>query len=266
LGDCSNPPTLFNTQVLPTAGTYTIKVSPPGIATGSFTFRVYAVPTDLKTTGSVGGPPVTLTTTAVGQKSSFTFNVTADQRVFFSCATDLADADGGLGTYLLLDPAGDQVSFGLCDTPPLLFDSQVLSTPGTYTITVDPPGIATGSVTVQAYAVPDDVTAAATIDGPAVGLATPAVGQKASVTFTGTAGQNISAVATGSTYAGGVSVQLISPDGDWLWGDTVYGADAVTDTAELPSTGTYTILISPAGIDTGGISYQLSTAAAEVGA
>lgn len=257
-GDCGNEPILFDSQVLPSSGSYTINVSPPGVATGSFTVRVYEVPADVTATATVGGPAATVTTTAVGQKSSITFTVTANQRIYLSCSQNLVDTNYGFTTFLLMDPDGNQIGFGLCDTPPLLFDSQVLSTPGTYTITINPPGTATGSVSIGAFSVPDDVSATATVGGPPVTVSTTAVGQKASITFAGTAGQTVTAVASASRYPDGASVQLLDPDGNQVWSDVVSGTDPLTDSAVLPTTGTYTILVSPTGTDTGGLVYTLS--------
>jgi len=128
---------------LPATGTYTIKFSPAGSGTGSLTFTLYNVPSDVTGTITIGGPPVTLTTTAPGQNGGLTFSGTAGQKV------SLATSQNNLGGYSLtiLNPDGTTLyrssgTYGTLSTGTL-----TLSATGIYSITLKPIGAGMGSLT-----------------------------------------------------------------------------------------------------------------------
>ena len=269
VGDCSSAPVLFDTQTLAATGTYKITVDPPGIATGAFTLRLYSPPADVAAVATVGGSAATVSTTVPGQKASVAFTATANERVFVSCAQNLANTGDGYTNFVLLDPSSNQVTFAVCDTPPLLFDSQVLSAAGTYTITVSPPGIATGSVSIRVYQVPDDAVATATVGAAATTVTTTAVGQKASVAFTGAAGQRLyaSCAQTLANNAGANPFYLLfDPSGNLIAYGDCSGPPTLFDTLSLPAAGTYTISVLPPGIATGAFTVQLYSPPADVAA
>ncbi|MYS23981.1 hypothetical protein GA0115240_15901, partial [Streptomyces sp. DvalAA-14] len=183
----SHPVTLFDSETLTAAGTYTVTIDPPLMEFGSTTLQVYSVPPDATATATVGGPAVSVSTTAVGQNANITFNATANQRVFISGTQTEANANGGYTFYNMTDWSQAFFSFSYLDAPPTLYPTQVLPTTGTYTIAIDPPGIATGKFTIQIYLVPADATATATVGGGPVTMTTTVPGQQMSATFTATA-------------------------------------------------------------------------------
>ncbi|MFG1978229.1 VWD domain-containing protein [Nonomuraea fuscirosea] len=103
-----------------------------------------------------------------------------------------------------------------------------------------------------------DVTATAAIDGPQVPLRITDPGQRGTWTFTGTAGQRISAeLADGTlTSLGDATLQLRGPDGRLLAQDSC-GAACYVDTETLPVTGTYALVWDPKDAKTGSIALRL---------
>ena len=128
---------------------------------------------------------------------------------------------------------------------------------GTYTITVDPQGAATGSATLTLYDVPPDVTGSVTAGGgpQPISLGTP--GQNARMTFAGHAGQAISLKLSSVTISIGYA-SILKPDGSALVSNAIFSTFDRTITATLPADGTYTIVIDPQGAATGGLSLTLT--------
>lgn len=150
-GQIVNPPV-----PLPLDGTYTIGVD-PGASTGggNITLTLYNA-TTLTANATIDGPPVTITTTAIGQQARFYFPATPNQRVIISVT----------GSYpnFNCSPAS-----GLYDFPGSRFlqgtngsgyiDTTALSTGGTYQIWFHISGAncyAYGTQTVQIKSVPPD--------------------------------------------------------------------------------------------------------------
>ncbi|MGW4948357.1 fibronectin type III domain-containing protein, partial [Actinoplanes sp. NPDC004185] len=260
VADCSSPPALFDTQVLTKSGTYRIEIAPPGIATGSFTIRLYSPPANVSVTATIDGPAVTATMTVPGQKALVSFTGVAGRRLYVRCAEELADLGDGFTNYVLSGPDGAQVAFGLCAGPPTLFDTLDLLASGTYQISVAPPGVATGTVTLQLYGVPADATQTATIGGAAKTLTTTKVGQKAFLTFSATANQPLR-VSCAETVSGGDGLtpfyELRDPSGAPVaFGECLEPAD-LFGPVTLADAGTYTVAIYPPGLATGSYTLQL---------
>ena len=76
-------------------------------------------------------------------------------------------------------------------------------------------GAVTGQATVNLYEV-IDVTGTITANGPSVLVPLPTPGQNGRLTFEGTAGQRISANATGATFNGCWNLGIYKPDGTQL--------------------------------------------------
>src|SRR5436309_3328210 len=97
-----------------------------------------------------------------------------------------------------------------CSGSPFI-DTVVLPVAGTYSLLINPGGTATGSVTVTRYDVPPDGTGTVTIGGAAVPVTIATPGQKAGLTFSGTAGQKATVHVAGNTISC-VTVSLVKPD------------------------------------------------------
>jgi YD repeat-containing protein len=240
--------TLLDTTALPADGTYRLFVDPSGGSVGSITAKVWSVPADSTGTMSIDGGPQTLTT-AAGQNASVTFDGTAGQRVQVQASGSTYPCCGP--TIRLYQPDGTQLWSSSGNT---LLDTTALPADGTYRLFLDPSGASVGSITVQAWSVPDDSTGATSIDAPAQAVTT-AAGQNANLTFDGTAGQRVQVETSGSTYpCCGPTVRLYKPDGTQLWSSS---GNTLLDTTALPADGTYRLLIDPSGASAGSITVKV---------
>ncbi len=249
----------IDVRTLPSTGTYTITVDPVDVAVGSLTLTLYDVPADTTGTITPGGPSVTVTTTTPGQNGTLTFAGTAGQRI------SLNGTNGMTGqvpfacdvNVSILNPDSSVLAAPTCMEVSGFIDVKTLGTTGTYTIKIDPAEIATGSVTLTLYDVPADPSTALTVGGPSATLTTTTPGQNAQATFSGTSGQQITVHVTGSTM-GSVTVTLLKPDGSQLTSTTSSAASFNLATQTLATTGTYTILIDPGGVNTGAITVNVT--------
>lgn len=246
-------PTLVDTQgngfdlpVLPASGTYTIFVNPRSINTGSITLTLSQEITGALT---VNGSALAITLRA-GQHARLTFSGSTGQDVglgFTSVTTPGSDVSvlNPDGTTLVapyfIGTNGDTI------TPP------ALPVTGTYTVFIDPRRNNSGSMTVT---LSQDQSGTITIGGPAVTVTITRPGQNARLTFSGTAGQQVSVqMATGAV---GSDVSILKPDGTTLAGRTFAGASGgFLDQATLPVPGTYTILVDPRALNTGSMTLTL---------
>ena len=258
----------LDVKTLPSTGTYKIVVDPRYDYTGRMTLRLYDVPADPTAAITVGGAPVTVTTTTPGQNATLTFSGTLGQRV----SANLTDVNYASGKLRIVSPDLTQLY-----TPALAFGSagnflepKLLPATGTYTIQVDPQLLATGSATVQVYNVPANpsspITACTALPCTPTTATTTAPGQNAGLTFSGTAGQRVSVLAGNSTYGLPLKLSILKPDLTPLFSPaiTVGGFDGFVETKTLDANGTYTISIDPQSGDIGSVDVQLFTVPADV--
>ena len=138
--------TLIDGKTLPTTGTYTILVDPNQTATGTVTLTLYDVPSDVTGTMTLGGPAITLTTTAASQNARALFTGTAGDGVIIrlgpgnccSTAVSVLKPDG----TTLVNPVTFTTAGGT------LYAKLTVS--GTYTVLIDYQGTALGTVSVSA--------------------------------------------------------------------------------------------------------------------
>jgi YD repeat-containing protein len=239
---------------LPATGTYTVFVSARDGSTGQITIGLNA-------TGSitVDGVPSTFSIVA-GQNGYYTFSGSAGQNVGLGVSGVSTTPTGTDFLYIqVLNPNGsilagcDSRSAGIsCDL--------TLPTAGTYTVVVDSfwSSVANFTLTLS-----NDVMGTLTTKKRT--FSTTRVGQNARYTFSGTAGQNLNVVWSGSTFAGVWSyLYVFAPDGT-LFADTyfdngIYGrASGTLALTNLPATGTYTVLVKPYGTSTGQVTLNLSS-------
>lgn len=143
-------------------------------------------------------------------------------------------------------------SNGFC-TATGFVDTVSLLQGGYYTLMVDPQAATIGSQTIVLNDVPPDVTGSITPGGSPVTITTTTPGQNAVLTFSGTAGQRVSLQLSGTTFTGCIAVNnaIKKPDGTTLISSDLCAPSGFLDTAELPVTGTYSILIDPVGTTVG---------------
>ncbi|HVD66654.1 MAG TPA: hypothetical protein VNB65_07145 [Gaiellaceae bacterium] len=234
-----------DTNTLPVNGTYKLVVDPNSTYTGHVTLQLYNVPPDVSGTATFGGAGGTVTTTVPGQDAYVTFTGVSGHRL----ALGLSGVTVSAGSVTVLNPdatvLAPQRAFATADT---FIDPIALTQNGTYKVVLDPKGKAVGAVTVTAYDVPADTSAALTL-----GNATPATisvaGQRAGFTFSGTTGQRISMNVQSSDFNG--TAELLKPDATVLASTPISPAGGFLDTVVLPANGTYTVRLDPSGDQTG---------------
>jgi hypothetical protein len=121
-------------------------------------------------------------------------------------------------------------------------DVFTLPTTGTYTITVDPRDVLTGSLTYTMNAVPDN--AGSTAIGTPTTVTIGTIGEVATRTFTATAGQSVSLSVSGNTIPG-VDLTVRNPSGAIVATLFASAATATRSAFTLAVTGTYTITVDP---------------------
>src|SRR5215211_692790 len=240
-----------DTKVLPTTGTYNVVVDPQGMETGSATVTLYDVPPDVSV--PLSGPTTLSAGSVPGQNAVATFSGVAGQRVLVR-ATNVTVGTSTCCSLKLSIP-------GATPQPVLMgrnggvLDTVRLPSTRSYSVLVDPQGTDAGSVTLQLYDVPPDVTGPLAFGSP-TSVTTTAPGQNGALTFTGVAGQRVSlklsGVTIGSSTCCSAKVSLLKPDASALVGGTLFGTTGgFVDTKVLPVNGTYTVVLDPQGLETG---------------
>jgi hypothetical protein len=251
-----NDVVLVDAVTLPVSGTYSLVADPLLAKTGTVSVRTYEV-VDGVGTISIDGPAVSISAGIPGQKIRLTFSGAAGQRISVRGTT--------VGAGLLYIPLAvlrpDGTTLASQSGGNAAFIEAVLPVSGTYTVLIDPYKHHTGNGTVQLYGVPD-VTGSTRIDGPAVQVTTTKPGQRAMLTFSGTTGQRIRAVATRVSSTGPLfwPLAILKPDGTTLSSVLTGSGSASVGPTTLPATGTYTVLLDPYTTSTGTASVMVTQA------
>lgn len=131
--------------LLPVDGTYTVVVDPSGRSTGATTLRLVSS-RDRAETITVGGPQVVATVDQPGAVTTYRFTANAGTSVRLTAtASDLPDQCGVLE---LRAPDGSPITSGCVVNGAGDIAPTVLPASGTYSLVVDPSGVATGQVTL----------------------------------------------------------------------------------------------------------------------
>jgi len=242
----------FEPMTLTENGTYTITANPPKYSTGTAAYQLWTVPADQSGTLTVNGGPQAVSFTAAGQNASFTFAGTSGQKLTLSATSSTLNS-----TIKVKKP--DATTLTTLTTTSTLNNSGTLMEPttlpatGTYTVTVDPTAQATGSVTLNLFTSPADLSGTL-VSGTPTTAALSTVGQNASYTISGTTGQYL-AVKFANDSIQGAKVTVLTPSNAVLGSDTgtIGTVGKFFDGVALTATGTYTIKIDPQGTYTGSI-------------
>lgn len=242
----SAAPTTLTTRAPSGATSGPISVATPfGKATSADIF----VTADVAVPIGIDGPPVTVTLSEPRQTARLAFNGTAGQRASLGMVNvsipgsevSLSRVDGtSLGS-----PQFVGVSGGAIDAAPLPVS-------GRYVILVDPRDNNAGSMTVY---LSSDLTGNVAIGGSAT-VSTVRPGQNARLSFSGTAGQQVSLQIASGAVASDVSV--LNPDGSILAAPSFAGASgSFIDQKTLASSGSYSVLVDPRSTNTGSMTVTL---------
>lgn len=251
---------LLGPSTLSSTGTYTVVIAPTGSNTGSATLLVSLFQNQTMTVTPVsGGTSTTMVSIPTpGQEALLSFNGTAGQMISLELAN--SNFTGGFDqvSISILNPGGSTLASGSASyNANYLLGPSALPSTGTYTIVIAPTATNTGSTTLL-LSLFQNQTTTITPDsgGTTVPVSISIPGQEAILSFSGTAGQSVTAEIENSTFTGGfdqVSMAILNPDGSTLTsGQESYNGNFTLGPSTLPTTGTYTIVIAPTGTNTGG--------------
>ncbi len=236
---------------LPTTGSYKVRVSPTG-GTGSITV---ALAEGMSGTLAVDGSATAVNLIA-WQDGSYTFNGAVGQNLGLGLSEIITNPIGRNITVTIRNPDGSIL--GSYDAYGSAGGYALPSLPaaGTYTVLIDP---GSNAVTLNLL-LSSDAMGTLTANGSALTYSSARVGQAASYTFNGTAGQNLSVSMTGDTFPGNTTFSVYNPNGTLLMnayvangGATASGSLSLTT---LPVTGNYIVRVSPTG-GTGSVTVAL---------
>lgn len=239
------------TMTLAATGSYTILVDPVGTSTGTLTLTLYAVPPDVTGTIASDGTSHGVTIANPGQNARLTFGATAGQRI----SLNVGSGSGG-SVHIIRPDRALLASVAIGPVFATFIDTQTLPMAGTYTVLVDYATNKTGSITLNLYTVPADVTAPISAGGSSVTLTTTTPGQNGIATFSGTASHRMSVWITGVS-AQNVTVSLRDPNGVSLKSVTVATLGGFLEPVVLPVSDLHTIFVDPAGARTGSVTLRL---------
>ena len=237
---------------LPQDGTYTLVMEPYGGGTGQTSVTLSTpVTAGLTSTGAT----VNANITRAGQDERLTFSGTKDSLV------NLGFAISGFSDYVVvhaLAPDGTDIHDENLSNRPSDIDLPKLPQDGTYTVVMDPHRAGTGQtgVTLSTRLAAGELS----LGGSGVTSVISRAGQDAAYTFTGTAGQTLSLNVSGkSTFSDYLNLDIIGPDGTNLGSRRSVFSDQSVAVPDLPSAGTYTVVIDPNSGATGQVTLQLVT-------
>jgi RHS repeat-associated protein len=248
-------PAVVDAPTLVMSGPHTLMYIPNAI--GNVTLRLHQFQ-DIAGTIAIDGPPVTVTTTTVGQNGSLTFSGTEGQRVALR-VTDVNYPNWGYASIRNPDRT-DLINPTVVRSGDDGFLEATLVQTGTHTVFVDPYLADVGSATLTLYKIPADVTGSITIDGPPLTVTIPTAGQNATISFSGNAGQDVSLEITDvNNPLGYVHVYILDPSQNIIGSTLVneFDQDGHIDSVSLPVTGTYAIVVDPELDGTGSLTLQL---------
>ncbi len=231
---------------LPASGSYTLVVDPAVEATGSLTLTLALVPPDLALTATMGGN-VRVTTTAAGQNARVRVSATAGTVLALN-ATQVTMTSA---TLRLVAPDGSTLGpTSYVFTSGTFVEPRVLPLTGEYELVVDPQTAAVGALTVTFLEVPSDVTAEATVAGPAVTATVTVPGQGARVSFAAPAGRTVTVALTGVTVPSSKAA-VLGPDGAALLQNQYVFTSPKSLTFTTAVAGVHTLVLDPQGAATG---------------
>jgi hypothetical protein len=236
------------------SGTYMVQVY-AATGSGSATVAVYGPQTGSL---SLGGSALNLSVSPPGRRAVVSFSGTAGQAIDLT-ASGVTITSSRLS---ILDLSGREVIAATIGTAGGQLRPTLPST-GAYNVLVDPVGSVAGAMTLVLTTTP---ASSLTVNGASSNFTTPAAGQPAIVTFTGSAGQYVNVAISEPCNAAPITatITVVRPDGVQLTstslstltslGCTTTGAkqgNINVPLSNLPQSGTYTLKILPPSGKTG---------------
>ncbi len=234
-------------------GVYTLLVDPPGNSVGSLSLTLFDVPPPMTTTITPSGPPVQVAVETPGQTAQVSFTTQAGHRYAVSVTGltaiptnfSIQNAQG----QTIVGPQALATATGFIDPP-----SQMLSA-GTYTIIVDPIGVANGTARLSLVEVPADVTDTITpTNAGSTKTVTTAAGQNARLTFVGPTSGRVSVKlenVTATTLYASIRTDPNNPATTLASSGPFTTSTGFIDLTNVQAGTSYTLLLDPQGTATG---------------
>jgi YD repeat-containing protein len=264
LSRISSATTTSLSAIVPASGTsgHLVVTTPAGTATSTGDFFVPPSPLTASSVGytnrmSLGGN-LTVTISTAGQIGLVVFDGTAGHRASLLTSNNTMTSTGGATSISINHPNGSSLVTQTVTTSAPFIGAQSLPVTGTYTIVVNPSSSATGSITIAIYDVPADVSGAITIGGSSVPVTLTTPGQGATLTFSGTSGQQVTVHATSNTISN-VTVSLVKPNGAVVTSQSSNSSSFNLTSSTLPESAVFSVTISGSQGNTGGITIQLTS-------
>lgn len=244
---------------LPLAGTYSVVVQ-PYYSSQTLSFSFAAIASHEVTGILTPNTPFNVNISRRGQSGRLTFPGNAGSTVAVRIGGITTAPTGSSLALAVLRPDGTSLTSASA-TAGTTFYLANLPTTGTYTLLINPSGGATANLTASLLPSLNTVVPVDSTTGGAIG--TTVSGQPVYFTFTGTAGENLGLGISGltitdtsnppSTYA---SLTVYRPDGVALSGTGAcsFGYCGI-NLLNLPSSGTYGVVVQPAPYGTGTLSF-----------
>ncbi len=214
---------------------------------------------------AVDGSSYTVTGMPSGKVAMFAFDGLAGQTLDLGVSGLSVSPNGTSGlSVMVFTPNGS--TLGICTVYPPGSGGggcslATLPKTGTYTIRIAPSQGVTGASTFTAT-LSTELAGQLAVNAPSATLfSSTRPGQNATYAFSGAQGASYSLVLSGATVPGGVGVSIRSPGGVQLaTGSIAQGQStpAVIDVANLPSSGTYSVLVDPYETSVGQVSLLLT--------
>ncbi len=235
-----------------TTGTWTMVLDPTGGSTGKATIGL-AFNVGPRAMGN--GTTYTTTTHFRGQNAVYTFPGTTGRHLTLDVSSS-SWPNGGSATLRVYNPAGTfETQVGLNQSP--TFVDFTPDSTGTWTAILDPTGASTGTATVT---LARDIGPKALTAGTAVTATINHRGQNAVYTLAATNGQQLHLNVTASTWPNGSAVlRVYNPSGTFV---TQVGLNQSPTSLDFTAnvTGTWTVLVDPAGASTGHTTFAYTVA------
>jgi len=266
-----------------TATSQSLTTTLPGVLTTGHVAVTTTVGSSGATANYLFVPPSGYTTSQVGYTGQTTLGGQATVTLNTANTIGIVALDLGAGqglwitttshfssnvAYKVYDPYGNIIGTGLI-APATTYVSTVhhVSTAGTCVILIDP-GNQTGNLVLGPVAIPADTLGSITPDGPVANVATTALGQNVFLKFDGFIGERINLLTNNiSSSLNLAPFGITNPDGTVIFsGQTQSAAGWYWNTGllTLTQTGAYTIYLSPGNQGPGGVSFTLSSVAADI--
>jgi YD repeat-containing protein len=233
---------------LPETGSYTVIVQPAG---GEFVTMSGTFTLSHNVTGTlVPGTPLNVSVTHLGQQALLSFSASAGQTLALHMGSVATTPSGKNIAIRVYDPAGTQIEANSGTTQEVYNLTNLAA--GTYTMLLIPANAATGSMQVT---LADGSLGTLASDGTSVPFSTTVRGQKSYYTFTAAAGDDLGLALTGLTLNPsstiGVRLFVYRPSGSQVGSFITCGTSSTPGCSRsllnLPETGTYTVIVDPAG-------------------